>query len=397
MSSSSLDLLLSLAALPPVVASVYLAGLSFLSARRRPVPPSVDSSLRFDLVVPAHDEEDGVAQTVHSLLAVDYPRDRFRVVVVADNCSDATAERARTAGARVLERVDPERRGKGYALAFAFERLVTEHDADAFVVVDADSVVSPNVLGAFAARLEAGARALQAGYGVRNREASWRTRLLHLAFTLYHDVRSLGRERLGLSCGLRGNGMAFERKLLHDVPHEAYSLVEDVEYGLRLGLAGCRVHYVDEVRVHGEMAASASSSRSQRVRWEGGRRSLLREYAPRLLAEGVRRRSPVLLDLAADLLVPTLSSLAGVTVVGLLLSALGLAAGLGTTVAMGMWSASALALALYVGRGYVLAGLGWRGLLDLLHVPGFIAWKLTLRLRPDPARRGVWVRTSRDG
>ncbi len=389
-----LDVVLSLLAIPFLAAGVYLAGLALLVRRAPPPPPGRNA--RFDIVVPAHDEESGVAETVHSLLAVDYPRERFRVVVVADNCADGTAERARGAGARVLERKDPERRGKGYALAFAFERLGAEHRADAFVVVDADSVVSPNLLGAFAARIEGGAEALQARYGVRNRDASWRTRLLHLAFTLFHDVRSRGREVLGLSCGLRGNGMAFSTGLLRRVPHGAFSIVEDLEYGIQLGLAGCRVHDVAEASVVGDMAASETASRSQRTRWEGGRLALARRHAPELLRRAWRERSPVLLDLALDLLVPPLTYLVLAVALGLSVSTTGLALGLGTTLATVMWAAALLGLAVYVAVGWIEACLGWRGALDLLHVPLFILWKLTLWARDDPGRRGEWVRTTRE-
>lgn len=387
------DLALTLLALPFLGAALYLATLSLLS--RRGTAPGPSGSVRFDVVVPAHDEEAGVASTVRSLLAMSYPQDRFRVLVVADNCSDATAERARAAGAQVLERRDGERRGKGHALAFAFDRLLSERRADAFVVVDADSEASPNLLGAFAARLDSGARALQATYGVRNRDASWHTRLLHLGFTLFHDVRSLGRERLGLSCGLRGNGMAFARDLLEQVPHGAFSVVEDVEYGIQLGLAGCRVQYVHEARVIGEMPAGRGAARSQRSRWEAGRGALVRRHAPRLLARAIRERRPVLLDLALDLLVPPLSSLVAATAAGLALSLLWLAIGGGAGVPVVAWGATALGLGVYVARGWVLARMGWRGLLDLVHVPGFVAWKLALRLRSDPARSGDWVRTPR--
>jgi 1,2-diacylglycerol 3-beta-glucosyltransferase len=388
------DAALTFLALPTLLAALYLAALALLS--RRPAAPEPGDSVRFDVVVPAHDEQAGVADTVRNLLTLRYPRERFRVIVVADNCTDATAERSRAAGALVLERVDPERRGKGYALAFAFDRLADEGFADAVVVVDADSEASPNLLGAFAARFASGARALQAGYGVRNRDASWRTRLLHLAFTLFHDVRSLARERLGFSCGLRGNGMAFGRDLLKQVPHEAFSVVEDVEYGIRLGLAGCRVQYVDEARVVGEMAVSQPAAAMQRSRWETGRSTLLLRFVRTLLDSAIRERRPVSLDLALDLLVPPLSLLALVTAAGLTLSCLGLAFGLGTWVAALVWGVSALALGIYVARGWILARLGWRGLLDLLHVPGFMAWKLALRLRPDPAGKGEWVRTPRD-
>lgn len=388
------DLVASLLALPVLAAAGYLAWLAFLA--RPGVPPGPAQGVRFDVVVPAHDEEAGLPDTLRSLYAIEYPRDLFRVVVVADNCTDRTAERALAAGARVLVRDDPERRGKGWALGFAFERLLREECADAFVVVDADTVVSANLLSAFAARLRAGAQALQARYGVRNADRSWRNRLLHLALTLFHDVRSEARERLRLSCGLRGNGMAFARRLLLEVPHDAFSLVEDLEYGVRLGLAGHRVHYVGEACVLGEMAASEGASRAQRRRWEVGRLALARQLLPRVLGEALSRKDRVLLDLAMDLLVPPLSYLVLATLLGLSGSLLGVLLGLGTAHAAALWGATALALAFYVARGLSKSGLGMRGVRDLAMAPAFVAWKVLLWLRPDPHWKGEWVRTARE-
>src|SRR4029077_15010006 len=148
--------------------------------------------------------------------------DRFRVLVVADNCSDATAALARAAGAQVLERNDPEHRGKGYALAYAFAASRAHGRADAVVVVDADSEASTNLLEASAARIEAGAEVVQAHYGVLNARASWRTRLMSIAMTSFHRVRSRARERLGLSCGIRGNGWCITHRLLRHVPYGAF-------------------------------------------------------------------------------------------------------------------------------------------------------------------------------
>ncbi|MCP3165825.1 exopolysaccharide biosynthesis GT2 family glycosyltransferase EpsU [Myxococcus qinghaiensis] len=391
------DLALCVALLPVAVACGYLLLLTLLSWRRAaPVPPA--PTRKFDVVIPSHNEELGIARTVANLSAVDYPAALRRILVVADNCSDATAQKAREAGATVLERHDTEKRGKGYALAYAFEFSQKDGFADAVVVVDADTVVSPNLLHAYARRLADGAHAAQAHYGVMNPTASWRTRLMTIALGMFHKVRSLGREAMGVSCGLRGNGMCFTHAVLREVPHDAFSVVEDLEYGIRLGRKGHRVHYAWEAEVQGEMVSAEKQSRSQRQRWEGGRSQMRKLHGWPLLKDALKQRSGLLLDLSMDVLVPPLSQL--------VLAAVGSAVAASVLVWLSggtaVW-ASALAgfglmsLGAYVLRGWWVSGVGPRGLLDLAWAPVYVLWKVGLMLRgPGAEKRGEWVRTSRE-
>lgn len=393
---TALDLFLLVLALPGLACATYLFALAL--AAKRPASATDDRAptLRFDIVVPAHDEEAGIADTVASLLALDYPPHLRRILVVADNCGDTTAACAIAAGATVLVRDDPAQRGKGHALAHAFRAIERDDQADAVVVIDADTTVSPNLLRAFARRFAAGAGAAQADYGVRNPEASWRTRVMVVALALFHVLRSLGRERLGLSAGLRGNGMALTRATLARVPYEAFSIVEDVEYGIRLGEAGCRVHYAGDAHVWGEMVARESASRSQRRRWESGRQALALTHGPRLLLAAVRTRDPVLLDLALDLLVPPLTSLALAVFTGALVTLVRLALGHPLAPAL-PWLVAAAFLAVHIARGLHLSGVGPRGLLALLvSAPAYVVWKIALSLRRADRSRGEWVRTERE-
>ncbi|HTY48309.1 MAG TPA: glycosyltransferase family 2 protein, partial [Steroidobacteraceae bacterium] len=263
----------------------------------------------------------------------------------------------------------------------------------AVVVIDADSAPSPNLLEACAARLQQGAQAVQADYRVLNLEAAWRTRLMAIAMGAFHAARSRARERLGLSCGIRGNGWCITHALLRQVPYQAFSIVEDLEYGIDLGLAGQRVHYADEAWVKGEMVTGARAARSQRRRWEQGRFALIRARALPLLAAAVRRRSKVCLDLALDLLVLPLSNIAlGVAVI----TAVATADAMLNGSAHGLWLAGfcAAGVACYVLRGWQLSGTGARGLLDLGAAPVFIVWKTALLL--TTVRPGQWIRTQRE-
>lgn len=386
------DAILWLLGAPAALSCGYLLLLTLCSGKTR--APAVGArTLRFDVIVPAHDEEALIGRVVRSLNRCDWPRGAFRIVVVADNCTDDTAALARLAGAEVLERQDVGLRGKGYALEHAFVASRARGFADAVVVVDADSEVSANLLAACAARIEQGAHAVQVHYGVLEPRASWRTRLLCIAMAAFHRLRSRGRERLGLSCGFRGNGWCVTHALLEQVPYRAFSLAEDIEYGIDLGLAGYRIHYADEASVDAEMVADAASAASQRRRWELGRWQLLRTKTAALLRAAVQRQSPICLDLAVDLLVLPLSYIV-LNVVALLAVAAALAPWQASAVPW-LWlgSGCAASLVLYVLRGWQLSGMGALGLVDLARAPFFLAWKVVLLLRSRGSR--TWVRTTR--
>lgn len=390
--------MLFLLGIPAAFASLYLLAAALLSARpakaRPAAVPAGDRRVRFDVIVPAHNEAAGIARTVENLRSLDWPADGFRILVIADNCSDATAAIAAAAGATVIERRDENLRGKGYALNYAFERSRRDGWAQAVVVVDADSEASANLLSSIAARLGNGAHAAQVHYGVLNPNAAWRTRLMSIALGAFHIVRSRARERLRLSCGIRGNGWCVTHDLLRRIPYEAYSLTEDIEYGVALGLQGERVHYADEAHVYGEMVTNSRSAASQRQRWEQGRFKLIRQHALPLFKAAASRPSAVCLDLGFDLLVLPLSYIA-LNIIALAILA-GLSAVVDADLLSWLWVAAGCAACLvcYVLRGWWVSGVGWRGLPDLLWAPVYIVWKVFLAVAGRRATE--WLRTERE-
>jgi cellulose synthase/poly-beta-1,6-N-acetylglucosamine synthase-like glycosyltransferase len=347
---------------------------------------------RLAIVVPAHDEENGIARTVENLVAEAAVDGATDVVVIADNCSDATAERARAAGAQLIVREDPRRHGKGFALQHAFESLHPARYA-AYIVIDADSRVDSGFLAAIRKRFGSGALAVQARYTVLNADESPRTRLAELALAAWNVLRPRGRDRLGVSVGLLGNGFALRREVLDSVPYTAASVVEDLEYHLALVKAGIRVRFADLATVRGEMPSMGAAAATQRARWEGGRLQMLRCHGARLAARSLRGDGRFV-DPLADLLLPPLAYLVALVLGGLVA---GLLAGGSFTIAQ----AAALMLALigaHVVSAVSVAGLPWQRLRLLAHVPGYLLWKL---LHLGGVLRGArrdapWVRTARN-
>jgi cellulose synthase/poly-beta-1,6-N-acetylglucosamine synthase-like glycosyltransferase len=215
-----------------------------------------------------------------------------------------------------------------------------------------------------------------------------------IALGAFHKVRSRARERLGLSCGIRGNGWGVTHSLLEQVPFERFSLAEDVDFGIDLGMRGVRIAYADEAWCDGEMVSGGTNAQSQRRRWEEGRIDILARRTLPLLKRALLTRSLVCLDLAIDLLVLPLSyialSAALLTAAGWLLVPSG-----SNSVWLWLGPMSCIALVLYVLRGWQLSNTGARGLLDLLRAPFFLFWKLAVIFRRR--RTSEWVRTNREG
>jgi hypothetical protein len=349
--------------------------------------------LRLAVLVPAHDEASGIEATLESLAACEYPGDARRIIVIADNCSDATAALSSQAGTEVWERTEPAQRGKGFALIWALQRLFEEDsDFDAVVMVDADCLVSPNLLRAIDRRLRSGASAVQVDYVAGNPEDSHVAALRFGAFALADTVRFLGKQRLGLSCGLVGTGMGFKRELLERTPWTATGLVEDGEYHLHLVLAGERAEFVPEASVSQAVPTSMRASSEQQARWERGRLQLIRRWSPRLLGSGLARRDVVRVHAGLECLLPPQSVIAAGNLGSLLAGVL-----LGYRRLLALSTLSTVAQLTFVLAGLRLVRAPAHVYRALLLAPVLVASKLGLYARFLLGRGpSGWVRTERE-
>jgi 1,2-diacylglycerol 3-beta-glucosyltransferase len=367
-------------------------------ARRRERPQPAETA-RVCALIPAHNEALNLPVVLDRLKELDYPADDYTLVVIADNCTDGTAAVAQAHGAEVLERVDADRRGKGYALEWAIGLLLSDpRHFDAFLILDADSVLTPNFLQVMNAALAQGHHAIQGRYDVLNLHEAWRTRLMAVALALAHYVKPLGRNTFGLSDGLKGNGMCFSREVLQKVPWSGESVTEDIEYTLRLVEAGVRIEFAPEAVVYAQMPTSGKQATTQRQRWEGGRYALAKR-AFGLLFKGLGKRNLLLADRAIELIIPPFVEMFALPVLFLLGSLAWLYFTPGSAAATLMawaWGGVLAAEVLYLAAGLVTARVPLAVAGSLLFAPVYIIWKFAV-YGAMVARRGVggWHRTER--
>ncbi|MCS6887621.1 MAG: glycosyltransferase family 2 protein [Chloroflexus sp.] len=378
-------------ALALMVAYLLLLTIAAFFARRA-TPLRDQPATRFVIMIPAHNEERLLPDLLANLNQLDYPRELYSIHVVADNCTDRTAAVAKAHGAQVYERFDQTLRGKGYALEWLLQQIWERNEPhDAIVILDADSVVSVNFLRVMDARLARGERVIQAYYTVRQPEDAWSAGIRAVALIVLHYLRPLGRMVIGGSTGLKGNGMVFAADIVRRHRWTA-SLTEDIEYHMTLILAGERAMFAPDAVVWAEMPDSLRAAQSQNERWERGRMEMIRRYVPRLLREGLRRRSFLLIDAAIEQLIPPFSVVTGTSVLIALLALL-------------LRDPAALVLAgfilggqlVYILSGLILARAPWPVYRSLLFTPIFIVWKLWLYVRLLLGLKPRdWIRTARN-
>jgi cellulose synthase/poly-beta-1,6-N-acetylglucosamine synthase-like glycosyltransferase len=373
----------------PLVLELAVLTAAFLLVRGQRQATSAAANLGLAIVVPAHNEELLIGRTIESLRASDAASRKTlpaRILVIAHNCSDQTAEQAARAGAEVLVYDDPEARGKGFALRHGFDRVFSD-GAGAALVVDADSTVSVNLVGKVYDALSAGSEVVQCRYEMTCPGKSAKGQLAALAFRGFNLVRPAGRAKIGFSAGILGNGFAISKEVFSAVPYQALSLVEDLEYHIHLVVAGKRVEFLQEAQVSSGLPTSKAGHATQRSRWEGGRfhaaRHWLGPLAERIMRGQLRVTEPFL-----DLAGLPLAYGAAFLFVALLLPLPWLR--VYAAVAFGVIAIHVLTAA-WAGENF------WGDLRVLGMAPAYVFWKLRLvpHLLRGSSSRSTWVRTER--
>lgn len=383
------------------VATLLSQVLLGVSGRPRHLP--VDGPRpRLAVLIPAHNEAQGLPPTLANVLEQLLPGDRC--LVVADNCSDTTAEVARACGAEVTERCNAVQRGKGYALDHGLKELLRTGDAvEVVIVVDADCLLEPQALDRLARACASSGRPVQADYRMGLPEplpeASLKRRFAAFAWAVKNSLRPSGASRVHAPCILMGTGMAFPIDALRGVSLASGNIVEDVKLGIDLALQGLAPKYLPAAVVHSQFPRDDAARAVQRQRWEHGHLATLLAELPRLLGQALWRRDAELLALALDLAVPPLALLSLLCVLSLLVDSGMLALGWGGALTAWAWGLSLAACLLILTAILAAWSAVGRPLLkgrELAAVPFYVLGKLMVYLRFVIRRQSEWVRARRD-
>lgn len=266
-------------------------------------------SARFAVLVAARNEEAVIGGLVGSLLAQDYPRELFDVIVLPNNCTDHTALAAARAGARVLECLVPTR-SKGEVLDYALGRILRgEKPYDAICVFDADNLVHPQFLARMNDAWQAGARVAQGYRDSKNPTDTPISGCCSIYYWMIDRFYSQARAALGLSAIINGSGFMVSMELLREQRGwKTATITEDIEFSALCALQGQRIWWVPQAITFDEQPLTFAQSWRQRKRWSTGMIQCMERYAVPLFA-GVRRGSALCLDSLLFFLLPAVQLL----------------------------------------------------------------------------------------
>ena len=241
---------------------------------------------KFMAIIPAHNEEIVVGNLIASLQKQNYPKDLYDIYVIADNCTDNTAEVARKAGVIVYERFDEEHKTKGYALDWFLKQKIEENAPyDAFCIFDADNIVDVDFLKNMNKKLCQGEEVVQGYRDIKNPTDSWVSAGYAIFYWTMNRFYHLARYNLGLSPLINGTGFMVKFDLVKPTNgFDTVTLTEDIEFSLKTIISGKKLGWATDAIVYDEQPVGFKQSWSQRSRWTVGHIQCLKEYTKPLAA-----------------------------------------------------------------------------------------------------------------
>ena len=341
------------------------------------------------VLIPAHNESLVITKTIQTILPQLLPQDQL--LVVADNCTDDTANMARNLGANVVERLNSTLRGKGYALDHGIQYL-QNMPPQVVMIVDADCSISADfiqILAQACVQLQRPVQALDLMLAPAN--ANLKIKIAEFAWAVKNKVRPLGFKALGLPCQLMGTGMAF---LWTDITKMSLAnghIAEDMKLGIDFCRAAKAAVFIPDVLVTSLFPQGEQASTTQRARWEHGHLGMIITEAPSLLLESLKLRNVQMFGLACDLIVPPLAVLVLMCVAIFIVSFIASA-----QLALLLSSLLMAALTVAVLLAWLCFGRAIISFKQLCYAPIYALVKIPLYIKFFLNRQVEWVRSKRD-
>lgn len=386
--------------IPALAVSVYyivLASVAISVGKKSNYTSEIDATHTFAIVIPAYNEEELIQEVLHSHKNLKYPKDKYQIFVVADNCSDNTVEIARNCGVACFERFDQQNLGKGFALGWAFDRIIPK-GYDAIIVIDADCKLDEDALLAFDYYLQNGNQVLQSNFRTLNTDENAMTYAISLGNLIENKFFYSPKSYLGLSVFLQGTGMVFRRSVLELHPWRAYSIGEDFEFTLNLLRSGIQVKFVDEVHVLTKAPSNRNQLSVQRTRWAQGTLGLGKTHALKLIFEGLVKRRLILIDAGWSLLILSRPIVLLEFIISLFLGGLSILLIPGT-ISVCLFLVGLIIMLTYIvyfGIGITFLGISLRRLALLIKIPSVVLRLLIISLLGMLGlNKNFWARTPR--
>jgi len=345
------------------------------------------------VLIAAHDEEVVIGSTISNILPQLSGRDRL--IVIADNCSDRTASIVKNFDVTLLERKNSLHRGKGYALDYGLQSM-QQNPCDVVIILDADCHIQPNYIESLAKMAMASGRPVQPiNLLYRASQSDLKSAISELAFVVKNLVRPQGLAKFNFPC-LVTMGTAYPWSVINRVPLASGNLVEDMQLGIDLAIAGNPTLFCSDAQVTGVLPSRDRAATTQRTRWEHGHLSTLQTQVPRLIKESWRQKRIDLLAIAFDLSVPPLSFL---VILWLVVATIGLTAVVAEgTVNLAIYCITIEGLLLFMAilLAWVKFGRKIIPLKSLVSVPLYVLWKLPIYFQFLVKPQQKWIRTERD-
>ncbi len=278
-------------------------------------PLKINKKHKFMAIIPAHNEETVVTNLINSLKAQDYPQELLDIYVIADNCTDNTADVARKAGAIVYERFDETKKTKGYAMQWFLKQKIDENaDYDAFCVFDADNVANADFIKNMNKKLCQGEEVVQGYRDIKNPTDSWVAAGYALFYWTMHRFYHLARYNIGLSPLLNGTGFMVKFDVVKPNGWDTKTLTEDIEFSLINMCQGRKLGWATDAIVYDEQPIGFKQSWTQRMRWSVGHIQCFKIYTKQLAKNTIKNKKMVTFDgllylMGMPLLIITLSLL----------------------------------------------------------------------------------------